>query len=83
MCVSRLYEVIETEGPHSIRAADADGRHVRLSLLAYEGQPPEPGGWIVAHSGYALGPADPDEAAAVVRDLQAARHGPGRCPCER
>ncbi len=72
MCMSRLHRVVSI-GRRRTRsiAADIDGSTHRLSLLAYEGDPPQPGDWVVAHSGYALGPADRAEAEAVLAEYRA------------
>jgi hydrogenase expression/formation protein HypC len=50
---------------------DLDGRERSISLLAYDGPRPEPGDWIVAHSGYALTPVEPEEAEAALSELRA------------
>jgi hydrogenase maturation factor len=81
MCVSRLHRVVALADDHAVEAEDIDGASHRLSLLAYEGDAPRPGDWVVAHSGYALGPADRDEAEAVLAEFRAgmaqdSQHGP-------
>jgi len=71
MCMSRLHRVVSTADDATVIAADIDGSTHRLSLLAYEGDPPRPGDWVVAHSGYALDPADRAEAEAVLAEYRA------------
>ena len=66
MCVSRLHLVVADASEGRVAARAADGSLCSLSLLAYEGRPPRAGDWVVAHSGYALGPADPGEAASAI-----------------
>jgi len=77
MCLSRLQRVV-TAGEGSALVEDAAGRHHRVSLLAYDGALPRPGDWLVVHSGYALAPADPEEASAaleILRDAPRTREG--------
>lgn len=62
MCVSRLHLVLADAAEGRVAARAADGSLCSLSLLAYEGPAPRPGEWLVAHSGYALSPADPRDA---------------------
>jgi len=50
---------------------DLEGREQTVSLLAYDGPPPKVGDWLVAHSGFALAPADAQEAEAVLSELRA------------
>lgn len=69
MCVSRLHRVVNTPNPDWIEVNDIDGARHRVSLLAYDGPVPEPGQWVVVHSGYALGPVDAVEAEAIVAEL--------------
>ena len=76
MCLSRLQRVVGTAGPDAVWAEDADGRRHRLCLLAFDGDAPRPGDWLVAHSGYALGPADAAGAAAAVAELRAVTGSP-------
>ncbi|MFZ0059072.1 MAG: HypC/HybG/HupF family hydrogenase formation chaperone [Acidimicrobiales bacterium] len=72
MCTSRLHRIVSVADDGTVDAADIDGSTHKLSLLAYEGDPPQAGDWVVAHSGYALGPADRAEAEAVVAEYRAA-----------
>ncbi|HET9732373.1 MAG TPA: hypothetical protein VFP54_06810 [Acidimicrobiales bacterium] len=73
MCTSRLYRVTGLDQAGSAWADDLFGARHRLSLLAYDGPAPAVGDWIVAHSGYALGPADAHEAEEVAAEASAAR----------
>lgn len=62
MCVSRFHRVVARAGDRSVLVADSRGTTRRVSLLALDGPPPEPGDWLVVHSGYALDRVDPDAA---------------------
>jgi len=73
MCMSRLHLVVRPPDKGSVRVRDLDGHERCLSLLAYDGPPPEVGDWLVAQSGFALALADPNEAAATVSELAALR----------
>jgi hydrogenase maturation factor len=71
MCVSRLHRVVGTVRDGRVTVRDLEGRERSISLLAYDGPRPEPGDWIVAHSGYALAPVEPEEAEAALSELRA------------
>lgn len=71
MCMSRLHRVVHCPDSSRVVACDLDGREHLVSLLAYEGPPPEVGQWIVVHSGFALAPADPSDARAALSELRA------------
>jgi hydrogenase maturation factor len=71
MCMSRLHRVLTGPDSGRLEVEDADGTRHRVSLLAYDGPAPEPGGWVVVHSGYALGPVEAAEADAVWAELRA------------
>ncbi len=71
MCMSRLHRIVSVADDATVVAADIDGSAHQLSLLAYEGEPLQPGDWVVAHSGYALGPADRAEAEAILAEYRA------------
>ena len=51
------------------------GRERDVSMLAYDGPPPQVGDWVVVHSGYALAPAVAEEAEAVLLEFQALGDG--------
>ena len=76
MCMSRLHRVLASPDAGSVLVEDMDGGARTVSLLAFEGPPLRPGDWIVAHSGYALAAADPDEAAAARDTLHPGGPGP-------
>jgi hydrogenase maturation factor len=69
MCTSRYFRVVEDIGAGAILAEDLGGRRHRLALIAYDGSRPQPGTWIVAHSGYALAPAEAEEVALTIDEL--------------
>lgn len=70
MCMSRLHQVIGPADGECVRVQGLDGRRLVVSLLAYEGPPPAMGDWLVAQSGFALAPADPEDAAGALSELQ-------------
>ena len=69
MCMSRFHRVIGPIEEARALVEDVSGRKQTVSLLAYEGPLPKPGDWLVAQCGYALGPADPDDAEAALAEL--------------
>jgi hydrogenase maturation factor len=71
--MSRLHRIVSVADDATVVAADIDGSTHQLSLLAYEGEPLRPGDWVVAHSGYALGPADSAEAEAILAEYRAGK----------
>ncbi len=71
MCMSRFHRVVGTAVGARVAVRDLEGREQTVSLLAYDGPPPKVGDWLVAHSGFALAPADAQEAEAVLSELRA------------
>jgi hydrogenase maturation factor len=71
MCMSRLNLVVRPSGGDLVTVEDVEGYRHDVSLLAYEGTPPQPGDWLVVHSGFALARAEPEEAMAVLAELGA------------
>ncbi|MGD0691331.1 MAG: HypC/HybG/HupF family hydrogenase formation chaperone [Acidimicrobiales bacterium] len=70
MCVSCLGNVLECDGPKRVLVEHVNGLVTRASLLALDGPPPEPGDWVVVHSGYVIDridAADGERAAADIR----------------
>ena len=65
MCLSRLEQVIAGAGVGTVWTEDLDGARHRVSLVAYDGPPPEPGTWVAVHSGYALEIVAAEDAAAA------------------
>lgn len=74
MCVSRLHRVLACDGEQA-SVEGADGRRRTVSLLALEGPPPEPGAWLVVHSGYAIARLGDEEARAALSVLHAGASG--------
>jgi hydrogenase maturation factor len=72
MCTSRYFRVTDAFGDGEVTAEDAEGRRHHLSLIAYEGPPPQAGTWVVAHSGYALAAAEAAEAELAIEQLHGA-----------
>lgn len=70
MCVSRFHRVVAPAGGRSVLVADSLGATHRVSLLALDGPPPQPGDWLVVHSGYALERVDAGEAEVLDRGLE-------------
>ena len=73
MCVSRLHRVVGAPGRGVVEVEDVHGGRRRVSLLALDGPTPEPGEWLVIHSGYAIDRVDATEAEAVAAELQLAK----------
>jgi hydrogenase expression/formation protein HypC len=71
MCMSRLHRVIGIPEAGSADVEDVDGTVHRVSLFALGGTDPEPGDWLVVHSGYALDRVEEAEAESVVAELRA------------
>jgi len=70
--MSRLHRVRTAPIGGWVTVENVEGHEHRVSLLAFEGPQPEPGQWLVVHSGYALRAVDPDQAAAIAGELRAA-----------
>lgn len=71
MCMSRLYRVRQVLDAKVLEVEDTEGTLSRASLLAFDGAPPSPGEWVIAHSGYVLERVDQgegDEVAAQIRE---------------
>ncbi len=83
MCLSSLHQVVEDDGSDMVTAEDMDGKLQRVSLLALDGDRPEPGEWLVVHSGYAIERISAQEARAVISDLRAVRTGVQPDPAEQ
>ncbi len=75
MCSSRYFHVVEVVADVAVFAEDVDGHRHRLELIAYEGPPPAPGSWVVAHSGYALASVASEEAELAVKELHRFNEG--------
>lgn len=75
MCMSRLHRVVDVGPEGRVRAVDLDGNAHVLMTLAFDGPTIECGDWVVAHSGFALSPAEPDDVDAAVAEWSAV---PGR-----
>ncbi len=71
MCLSRLYRVRQPPRRGWVEVEDAEGAATTVALLALDGPLPEPGDWLVVHSGYAIDRADPGEAEQVVAEIRA------------
>ena len=77
MCMSRLRHVVSCEGDARAIVDDPEGRRTSISLLALDGPPPQPGEWLVVHSGYAIDRLEADEAHRTLDELTS---GGGRLP---
>jgi len=71
--MSRLHRVVGLPEADRVAICDLDGRETTASLLAYEGAPLKVGDWLVAQSGFALAPADPEEARVARAELETVR----------
>lgn len=69
MCMSRLHKVRRSVGAGTVESEDMDGNVHMVSLLALEGPVPEPGDWLVVHSGYAIDRADALESETIALEL--------------
>ena len=78
MCMSRLHRVVRFLDNGRVVICDLDGRETTASLLAYEGPTPKVGDWLVAQSGFALAPADPEEAQGARSELEMVRDRRGQ-----
>lgn len=76
MCLSTLHRVLAAPQAGQVEVEDLAGTRRVVSLLAYDGDPPAPGSWLVCHSGFALLAAEADDATAARRELR--RAGPRR-----
>ncbi len=72
MCLSRLQRVVDQGVGLQVTVEDAQGARHLASLLAFEGEAPRVGEWLVVHSGFALQRVDPAEAEAIVAELRQA-----------
>lgn len=70
MCTSRLHEVVRTTDGGSVVVRDLMGFEHTVSLLAFDGDEPAGGDWLVVHSGFALSRAEPDQVAAALADWE-------------
>ena len=83
MCLSSLHQVVESDGSDTVMAEDMDGNRQRVSLLALDGDRPDPGEWLVVHSGYAIERIAAEEARAVIADLRVVRKGVQPSPADQ
>lgn len=70
MCTSRLHEVMRNTEAGTVVVRDLDGVEHAVSLLAFDGDEPTAGDWLVVHSGFALSRAEPDEVAATLAEWE-------------
>ena len=70
MCLSRVRQVVACDGDGDAVVEGVGGRLERVSLLALDGPPPQPGEWLIVHSGYAVSRVDEDTARAALADLE-------------
>lgn len=76
MCMSSLHRVVGADhGSGTVAAVDLGGTRKVVSLLALDGGPPQPGEWLVVHSGYAIERVPADEVDAVVAEHLTLRGG--------
>ena len=62
MCMSRLQRVVAVAADGRVSTCDLDGREQSVSLLAYDGNPPQVDDWLIVQSGFALAAASNDDA---------------------
>jgi hydrogenase maturation factor len=68
--MSRLYRVRQVLDAKTLEVEDTEGTLSRASLLAFDGAPPNPGEWVIAHSGYVLERVDQDEGDQVAAQIR-------------
>ena len=68
MCMSRLHQVVELVAGGRLSARDLDGAVHDLAMLAYDGPALRAGDWVVAHSGFVLGPATDEDVEVAVAE---------------
>jgi hydrogenase maturation factor len=68
--MSRLYRVRQVLDAKTLEVEDTEGTFSRASLLAFDGAPPNPGEWVIAHSGYVLERVDQDEGDQVAAQIR-------------
>ena len=66
MCVSCVVQVVAVEDEVTVTALGAAGTPLAVSLLAFDGPRPQPGQWLLCHSGFALEALEADEARRVL-----------------
>jgi hydrogenase maturation factor len=72
MCVSCLEKVNENVDATTVLVENINGLVSRASLLALDGPAPQPGDWVVVHSGYVIDRIDTLDAQRTVAEI---RHG--------
>ena len=70
MCVSCLGNVLGSDGPKRVLVEHVNGLITRASLLALDGPAPEPGDWVVVHSGYVIDRLDAFDAERAVAEIR-------------
>jgi hydrogenase expression/formation protein HypC len=70
MCLGDVARVLDLAGPDSISVAVGE-RTITVSGMLLDG-PPEVGGWVLVHSGFALGRLTDDEAREALEMRKAA-----------
>ncbi len=72
MCDSTLHRVTEVIDHARIVAQDVNGARHQVSLLAFDGETPAVGTWLVVHSGYAIDRVEEADASAAIAELRRA-----------
>jgi hydrogenase expression/formation protein HypC len=70
MCLSSAGRVsaVSADGAHAVVDVGGSHRSVSLAVLVLEDRPPEPGEWVLIHTGLAVEIID-EAAAAVLTDM--------------
>ena len=76
MCMSEIGHVIEVDGRHATVDVQGQKKGIVLDALQIEGECVAPGQDVLIHTGFAVAILDPDEAAAMAREI-AEIHGGG------
>jgi hydrogenase maturation factor len=72
MCDSTLHEVLEVLDGGRVLGRDLEGVTHQVSLLAFDGETPAIGTWLVVHSGYAIDRVEEHDAQLALEELQRA-----------
>ncbi|HUZ40673.1 MAG TPA: HypC/HybG/HupF family hydrogenase formation chaperone [Acidimicrobiales bacterium] len=72
--MSCLGRVIGSDDPKTVLIEHINGLMSRASLLFFDGPPPEPGEWVVVHSGYVIDRIDADDAVRAVAEIRRGEH---------
>jgi|GEM_PF-1240685 hydrogenase maturation factor len=70
MCNSALHQVTEVLDGARVLAKDLNGTTHQVSLLAFDGDAPRTGTWLIVHSGYAIDSVEEYDAQVALAELR-------------